>query len=325
VSAATPPLLRRVVEPFAFGLLTYIPGVYRLIARTGGTNNARYCYSVWLRHLVTATERGALAGIPASVAEIGPGDSIGIGLAALLSGAEHYSAIDVDPFARPERNLSIFREVTALFAARADIPDETEFPLVGPRLTSYAFPSHLLTPDLLARTLSSARLEAISRAIVTAGRGEAAEDAPLRYVAPWTRLDILPSSSLDMIYSQAVLEHVDALDQLYAAMRVWLKPGGVMSHDIDFSNHHIGRYWNSHYTYSPRAWRLIRGKRSWLLNRQPHSVHLDALRRHGFELIADVPRRRGGGIRRAQLAPEFRAMSDDDLSIAASYVVAVKR
>ncbi len=33
------------------GMATYIPGIYGLVSKyTGGTDSARYCYSVWLRH-----------------------------------------------------------------------------------------------------------------------------------------------------------------------------------------------------------------------------------------------------------------------------------
>src|SRR5689334_3926898 len=53
---------------------------------TGGSSSARYCYSVWLRHLSMAARLG-LNTDPKDVAELGPGHSIGVGLAALLSGA----------------------------------------------------------------------------------------------------------------------------------------------------------------------------------------------------------------------------------------------
>ena len=76
------------------GLATYVPG-YEYLEPTGGTSSARYCYSVWLRHLVMAYDSGLLQRPPATVAELGPGDSIGIGLAALLSGARKYHALDV--------------------------------------------------------------------------------------------------------------------------------------------------------------------------------------------------------------------------------------
>ena len=81
------------------GLLTYIPPIdKRLTNTTGGTSSARYCYSVWLRHLIRAGETG-LSTQPKVVAELGPGDSLGIGLAALVSGSSLYYALDIVPYA----------------------------------------------------------------------------------------------------------------------------------------------------------------------------------------------------------------------------------
>jgi SAM-dependent methyltransferase len=204
------------------------------------------------------------------------------------------------------------------------IPDDSEFPLVSPRLKSYDFPASLVSDEVLKSSLADERIHAISNALTDGSTSASSAAAPVRYVAPWTRADILPSGAFDMIYSQAALEHVDQLDGIYEAMHGWLKPGGVMSHDIDLSHHRIGPFWNSHWTYSPRAWRLIRGRRAWLINRQPHSKHIDAIRRTGFEIVADVSTRQAGGIDRADLAAEFQALSDDDLTTIECYVLAVK-
>src|SRR5262245_65287719 len=69
------------------GIATYIPGLRSLTGRkTGGTVSARYCYAVWLRHL-SFLHRHGLPTTFETVAELGPGDSLGVGLAALLSGA----------------------------------------------------------------------------------------------------------------------------------------------------------------------------------------------------------------------------------------------
>ena len=44
------------------GMSTYLPGITRFIQKksgaTVGTSSARYCYSVWLRHLVIAYKNG---------------------------------------------------------------------------------------------------------------------------------------------------------------------------------------------------------------------------------------------------------------------------
>src|SRR5438552_5002216 len=120
-----------------YGIATFVPGVNAVFGRgAGATSSARYCYSVWLRHLVTAVANG-LKAPPRVVAELGPGNSLGIGLAALLSGAERYHAFDVVPHAQVKCSLAVLDVLIALFQNRADIPGPDEFPQVHPLLASY--------------------------------------------------------------------------------------------------------------------------------------------------------------------------------------------
>src|SRR5687767_9389956 len=75
-------------------------------AGTGGSDSARYCYSVWLRHLsILSAADFCISG--ARIGELGPGDSIGTGLAALLSGARAYVGLDIFPFAKKANLLEI--------------------------------------------------------------------------------------------------------------------------------------------------------------------------------------------------------------------------
>ena len=79
--------MRSPLKQMAIGMATWLPGRANLwVGATGGTVSARYCYGVWLRHMKMAREAG-LDTNPRVVAELGPGDSLGIGLAALLAGA----------------------------------------------------------------------------------------------------------------------------------------------------------------------------------------------------------------------------------------------
>ena len=75
------------------------------------------------------------------------------------------------------------------------------------------------------------------------------------YKAPWNAPDVIDDASVDLIFSQAVLEHVDDLQGVYAAMRKWLKPDGIMTHQIDFKCHGKANAWNGHWTYSDFVWR----------------------------------------------------------------------
>jgi len=100
------------IKHYLRGAATFVPGAMWITQkRTGGSDTALYCYSVWLRHMSLAHEAGLCTSAPRHVADFGPGDSIGVGLAALLSGAESFIGLDVKPFARAERNLAVFDEL----------------------------------------------------------------------------------------------------------------------------------------------------------------------------------------------------------------------
>jgi SAM-dependent methyltransferase len=300
-----------------------LPPVKRVIARralgTGGTNQARYCYSIWLRHLISA-DANRLDCAPAVVAELGPGDSLGIGLAAILSGTDRYYAFDVVAHASAERNLAIVDELVELFRSRSAVPDQAEFPKVGPTLNDYRFPGHLLTEERLQRSLEPRRLERIRESL----RNCASNHSMIQYRAPWTTRGAVEHQSLDLVFSQAVLEHVDELAEVYEAMYQWLKPGAYMSHQIDFKCHDSADEWNGHWTYNDLMWKLVRGKETWLINRQPYSIHVDLMQRCGFRIVGEQLVRSPSNVTRQQLARRFRTLTDDDLTTTDAFVQAVK-
>ncbi|MEO8017481.1 MAG: hypothetical protein ABI769_06690 [Pseudomonadota bacterium] len=312
-----------------FNAATFIPGVAQLppVQRvfqrhsigTHGTIEARYCYSVWLRHLTRAAENG-LDTNPRAVAELGPGDSIGIGIAAVLTGVENYFAFDVVAHANTERNLAIFDGLVELFRAEVDIPDEEEYPRVGPTLDDYRFPGDVLTPARLRAALKPARLARIRQSI----QHTDSRDSMIQYRAPWSTAAAVEKETLDLVFSQATLEHVDGLPDVYRAMFAWLKPGAYMSHQIDFKCHNSATEWNGHWTYSDLMWKLVRGKDVWLINRLPYSAHVEMMEKTGFRIVGEQLVRRASGVKRHQLASQFRRIPDNDLTITDAFVQAIK-
>jgi hypothetical protein len=309
------------VGQLLYGIATFIPGVAAVFGRGGGdTNSPRYCYSVWLRHLVTAASNG-LKFPPLSVAELGPGDTLGIGLSALLSGAERYHAFDVVEHAQVKRNLAVLDELCTLFKERAAIPGPDEFPEVCPTLPSYAFPHHLLGDEFLAAALADERVERIRDSV----RKQNSAGSMIDYRTRWFDEGAIERASIDLLISQAVLEHIDQLPGTYRAMRLWIKPDGFMSHGIDFRAHSTARFWNGHWSYSDAVWKLIRGRRSYLLNREPYSTHMRLLAENGFTTVGIVPTKAAPIISREQLAPRFRELTDDDLTTPTVVIQAVPR
>jgi hypothetical protein len=316
------------IKPLLYGLSSYTPVFSRKSTDrkygTGGTDSARYCYSVWLRHLVVLFKNG-MTEVPNVIAELGPGDSIGIGTAALLSGSNQYNAFDVVEYSSKEMNIKIFNNLVDLFRRRENIPDDSEFPGVKPKLDSYIFPEYILTNDIIEALLSKDRLDAIMMAVTNYGNHG---PVSIQYCVPWYNYHNISDKSVDLIYSQAALEHVDDLLATYKSMYKWLTPKGFMSHQIDFRCHGTAKHWNGHWAYSDFLWALIKGRRPYLLNREPYSTHVMLQAKVGFKVLCSIRVNSDNGnpgINRADLSKRFMCMSDDDLSTSTAHIISVKQ
>ena len=307
--------------PVARGLLSYFPALARLLpSKTGGhTDSAKYCYGVWMKHLTLLNANG-FSGVPHTIAELGPGESLGVGLCALLSGADHYVGLDVIAHSNPESNRLVLRDLVSLFQERAPNPDKG-----WPEFTSFlderSFPSHVLTEERLRQALSPERIEAIRRA-VTAPSSEQAITA--KYKAPWFDWRVIEENTVDLVISHSVLEHVVDLPATYKALYQWVRPGGWMSHQIDFKSHGLTTRWNGYRTCSDRLWEITLGRRPFMINRQPASVHLRLMQEAGFRVVTHQKFMRKDGVRREELAPLWSDISDEDLNCSGMYVIATK-
>lgn len=285
-------------------------------AQTGGTTESRYCYTTWLRHLILLNKYQK--GIPSFVAELGPGDSFGTGLAALLCGCEKYIALDYFTYGSPDRNVKIFDELVTLFNNRTALPCDAEFPLLVPYLDNYDFPADIITEDILAKSMTSARLAAIRKELAS----PSASNIFVNYFIPW-RVDDIKPATLDLVFSQAVLQYTD-LDLAYAAISKWLKPNGIMSHTIDFASLGSHSVWNGHWAYTMFEWKLFSMGKKMLINREPLSYHKNYLVKYHFNLLNTLHYKKQGGFHKEQLAKEFRQLSNEDVETHAAYMLAVK-
>jgi hypothetical protein len=285
---------------------------------TGGTVSAQYCYSVYLRHLVVADQHG-LGTDPNTVVELGPGDSIGIGLMALLTGAEQYYAVDAVRHASSETNLLIFDELVKLLKSQTPIPSGDEFSEILPVLDDYSFPSKILNDARLNHAFAVDRLSRLRMALVSD-----MVTGPIRYLAPIGQLHEIQSNSVDLIISQAVMEHVDRLEETYIECFRCLKPNGFTSHQIDLRCHDTAPEWNGHWKYADLTWWLMRGGRPWFINREPCSKHTDLVNQAGLKIHAEIKQSDCSGISRGQLATRFKELSDSDLTTAGVLVLASK-
>lgn len=290
-------------------------------ARTFGTDNSRYCYSVWLRHLVHAHKFG-FNPINSVVAELGPGESIGIGLAALLTGSRKYYALDVHTYWNTERNLMIFDKLVDLFKNRTDIPDNHEFPKVYPLLDEYRFPSHILNDNLLNQMLTEDRIMHLRSAIKNMDNNSSDE---IRFFVPWDKNTEIETGSLDYIFSQAVLQYVDNIDSTYEKMNTLLRQGAMMSHCIDFSSHGMTKSWNGQWLYSDAEWKFLNGNKKVILNREPKSAHLLTNTNNGFQVLATKDLKKEIESQRTNFHKKYSSLSDADAGTAVSFIVSQKK
>lgn len=315
------------------GLLTYAPFLNRSLfrlresvighsSRQVAVATASYSYAVWMRHLFQ-WHMAEPNRFPQTVVEIGPGDSMGVGIAALLSGVNRYYALDAVTQVSFQKNRDIFEGLVELFAKKVNIPDHLEYPDLGPPMQSYAFPRHILPDAHLCVSLNANRLNDIRRNLQSMSSQNA--DDMLMYITPWS--STLPSGmleSVDWILSQFVMEHIDDLPAAYDQFYCLLKPGGCMTHHIDFRSHWTSYEWNGYWTYEDRTWNILRGKRPYFINRMSLSEHLSYIKRAGFEVINLTKTKCDSGISPKQLASRFHNLSVDDLHTMGAMIVARK-
>lgn len=277
------------IYPIVRSLASYIlPKKMLKRPGSGGTFSSKYCYSVWLRHLhYLISEK--LIEHPSdlkNIAELGPGDSVGIGLAALFTGSEKYYAMDVIEHASKEKNIKICTELSQYFSTGLDIPHGLGFENTSPILNDYKFPEVL-------NDLSQNHVNTIENDIVKELQNEPGSSKSIEYIVPWDTVthDHL-NDQLDLIFSQAVMEHVDDIKGAYGAMFRWLKPGGIISHQVDFKTHEMTKEWNGHWFIGDKMWRFLSHGRKYPMNRLPLSAHISMIQEIGFKIKFILPNKK---------------------------------
>lgn len=304
------------LKPLAKGLGSFV--IPQLRSSHGydnplGTASAESCYSIFLRQLCLIQGAG-VGGVPKVVAELGPGSSLGVGLAALIAGAERYYALDLIDYSDVDANLMVFDELVELFQNRAPIPASGVHSMRFPDLDAYHFPKFLAIEEPSA---FNRRVGAIRSDFASAG------NQFVKVAAPWTETAVVERNSVDWVFSQSVLEHIDDLEGVYRALGQWLKPTGLMSHLIDFDSHGKVREWNGHWAVGDRAWAALRGRRPYLINRAPYAEYVRLAEANGFETVLELRNKRFDGLLPEQFSPRFRSITDEDARL--RMVLAISR
>jgi SAM-dependent methyltransferase len=137
-----------------------------------------------------------------------------------------------------------------------------------------------------------------------------------------------PDNYFDRIFSNDVLEHVDAKVFLPAA-QAWFritKPGGRFLTQVGIDDHlafYQGEFGSKRYLrYSHRSWDWLLGNEVQYINRLTASEIVDLLREAGFA-IDDVDTH-VCDMSRADVHPDYRSQSDDDIRAVRLFVKAHK-
>jgi len=254
-----------------------------------------------------------------TVAEIGPGDSLGIGIAAIFTGLTEYYGFDVIRHANKERNILIANSLFNLFLKKNDIPNGIKYADTNPKIEDYRFPQQILGSEINDIIYLKNRLQKIADAL-----NEKNSDIIIKYIVPWDSSSSSYKDKIDLIYSQAVMEHVENIDAAYSAMYKWLKPGGILSHQIDFKSHEMSKEWNGHWYINQNLWQLLLHGRKYSLNRLPVSAHINAIEKAGFTIKNVVPVYRQNKFGKRPVKVKGYTFKGDDYKTSSALIQALK-
>lgn len=196
-----------------------------------------------------------------------------------------------------------------------------------------------LVADVVARLFSADALDERARsrlrdAFAAAGTsGDVKAMAAcfgITYRAPAdARATELPAGSVDCVTSTSTLEHIpqDDIGLVLDECRRILRPGGVASFLIDYSDHYsqfdasITAY--NFLRYSDRHWRWYNSSLQYQ-NRLRHSQYMAMFRGAGLEVLEERPTVPEGGVaalRTVPVAAPFRDFDPVDLATTAAHVV----
>lgn len=211
--------------------------------------------------------------------EIGPGDSLSSALIASAYGAKKCYLVDVGKFA--SEDMEIYRD-----------------------LANYLKKQNLSLPrDIDEISCVKDMLKLYNTTYLTEG---------LR------SLKVIPSQSIDFIWSQTVLQCIlksEFLGTLLELHRI-LTPGGICSHSIDLRDS-MGSQKLNHFRFSSRLWESkFMASSGFYTNRIRYSEMVELFKLAGFMVeVINIQYFKEKVISRSALAKEFQNLSDDDLSI----------
>ena len=150
----------------------------------------------------------------------------------------------------------------------------------------------------------------------------------IKYYAnsPFENFNVLKKNSIDLIISNAVLEHIFDIESAIRIISLLLKDGGLTIHRIDLRDHlHIAdNCFLDFLKFSPRFWRFFGD----LTNRMRYPEYINLFDRYHLELIYIYTLKIGLISKINKIKNNFnrnyRFLNDEDLSIGAFDIIAKK-
>jgi hypothetical protein len=267
-------------------LISYLPIVKNVLKKAMPFySSGKYCndiYSVHKQGLLQAGFSNTING--KIIAEIGPGDSLGVGACALLDGFKEYYALDLINHSTISSNLKVLDDLYTLYPEKKDVID-------------------------------TLRKEFIS---------DCSNESVIKYYAPWLSPNIIRENTVDAIFSNAVMEHILDISGTYKAIYSWLKPGGYYSNLIDYGAHEFSDIWYEHIYINDFFWEFLMHGRLFPINRMPHSFHINEMKKAGFSIIYESKKNdRKANINKIKKNLRS-IYTYDDLDIKGAHIVAQK-
>jgi len=287
-------------------VLGYVPGggrIHYLLQRRGGglTDFARECdikvddWRLMMGHLRTVKAR--VAG--GTLLEMGTGWYPTFPLCLYLAGAGRVYTFDLNPYLKPEMTVALAERLA------------THVPLI-------ARESGRPEAEVAAQQV------AVAAALRGGASITAATGGVIEYRAPAdASKTALPAESLDVVFSNSVLEHVpgEVIEACLAEARRILRPVAVVFHSVNCGDHYA--YVDSgidqlHYLqYSEAAWR--KWNNAFLYQNRLRAVDFTEMaKRAGFTIEIDTSRPNPKRLRQLEsirVDPYFARYSRDQLAI----------
>jgi len=138
-------------------------------------------------------------------------------------------------------------------------------------------------------------------------------------------LKALPDCSIDFIFSNAVLEHINSshIEQYIKELYRVLKPGGIMSHKIDYKDHFSG---GINHLYFPRSfWERVVAYAPFYTNRLRHPDYVNLFTSLGLTcLTSQIYSWRHLPLHKPFLAYQYSRLDDSILCAHGSHLVYAK-